>query len=299
MAARSTWKGYLKLNLVSVPVKAYTAGASGSEVRLNQLHAGCNARINYKKTCPIHGEISNDQIVSGFEYAKGQFVVVDPEEVDKLRSEDDKAVKIDAFVAPDEIDPIYFNGKAHYLLPDGPVGQSSYAVIHEGMVQEKKYAVARVVMHGKEQVVLLRPVGNVIAMMSLDYDSQVTKHTAFDGEVPKVNVAPEELKLVKTLIEAVTPKTFDLASYKDLYTERLTQLIDAKVAGKEIVAPPASEHPQVINLMEALKASVAQLQKPDAAKEPEAAEAASGRPPKKVAPSARSREAKTPKRKTS
>jgi DNA end-binding protein Ku len=297
MAARSTWKGYLKLNLVSVPVKAYTATASGGEVKLNQLHAGCNSRINYKKTCPIHGEVSNDQIVSGFEYAKGQYVVVDPEEVDKLRSEDDKAVKIDAFVAPEEIDPIYFNGKAHYLVPDGPVGQGSFAVIHEGMVQEKKYAVARVVMHGKEQVVVLRPLGNLIAMMSLDYDSQVTKHTQFEGEVPKMTVAPEELKLVKTLIEAVTPKEFDLASYKDLYTERLTQLIDAKVAGKEIVAPPAAEHPQVINLMEALKASVAQLQKPGEAKEPEAAEA--GRPPKKVAASTRGKEAKVPKRKTS
>jgi DNA end-binding protein Ku len=298
MAARSTWKGYLKLNLVSVPVKAYTATASGGEVKLNQLHAGCNARINYKKTCPVHGELTSDQIVSGFEYAKGQYVVVDPEEVDKLRSEDDKAVKIDAFVAPEEIDPIYFNGKAHYLVPDGPVGQSSYAVIHEGMVQEKKYAVARVVMHGKEQVVVLRPLGNLIAMMSLDYDSQVTKHTTLEAEVPKMNVAPEELKLVKTLIEAVTPKKFDLASYKDLYTERLTQLIDAKVAGKEIVAPPAAEHPQVINLMEALKASVAQLQKPAEAEEPEAAEAA-GRPPKKVAPSTRGKEAKVPKRKTS
>jgi DNA end-binding protein Ku len=152
-----------------------------------------------------------------------------------------------------------------------------------------------VVMHGKEQVVLLRPVANLIAMMSLDYDAQVTKPAAFEGELPKVTVAPEELKLIKTLIEAVTPKKFDLATYKDLYTERLTQLIDAKVAGKEIVAPPAAEHPQVINLMEALKASVAQLQKQDGGKEPEAAEA--DRPPKKVAPSGRSREAK--KRKTS
>src|SRR5207247_10823950 len=86
MAARSTWKGYLKINLVSVPVKAYTANASGGgEVRLNQLHKECNSRINYKKTCPIHGEVSNDQIVSGFEYSKGQYVIVDPDELDKLQ----------------------------------------------------------------------------------------------------------------------------------------------------------------------------------------------------------------------
>src|SRR3954462_2533912 len=101
MAARSTWKGYLKLSLVSVPVKAYTAASSGGEIRLNQLHNSCHSRINYKKTCPIHGEIPNDEIVSGYEYSKDQYVIIDTDELDKLRSEDDKAVKIEAFIKPD------------------------------------------------------------------------------------------------------------------------------------------------------------------------------------------------------
>ena len=97
MPARSSWKGFLKLSLVSVPVKAYTATSSGGgEVRLNQLHAECHSRINYKKTCPIHGEVPNDQIVSGYEYSKGQYVVVDPEDIEKLRSEDEKAINIDS-----------------------------------------------------------------------------------------------------------------------------------------------------------------------------------------------------------
>ena len=107
MAPRSTWKGYLKLSLVSVPVKAYTASnASTAQIHLNQLHAECHSRINYKKTCPIHGEVSNEDIVSGYEFAKGQYVVVDVAELDKLRTENDKAINLGAFVKADQIDPV-------------------------------------------------------------------------------------------------------------------------------------------------------------------------------------------------
>ncbi len=119
MAARSTWKGYLQINLVSIPVKAYTATASGSEIRLNQLHAKCNARINYKKTCPVHGEVKADEIVSGYEYSKDQYVIIDTAELDKLRTEDDKAIRVTTFVMPDDIAPGYYSGKMHYLVPDG------------------------------------------------------------------------------------------------------------------------------------------------------------------------------------
>jgi DNA end-binding protein Ku len=115
--ARPIWSGYLKLSLVSVPVKAYTATDSSGEVHLNQLHRDCNARIQYKKTCPIHGEVANDQIVSGYEYTKGQYVTIEPEELDKLRTESDKAVNIDTFVPDDQIDPLYLSGQAYYLCP--------------------------------------------------------------------------------------------------------------------------------------------------------------------------------------
>jgi DNA end-binding protein Ku len=117
--ARPIWSGYLKLSLVSVPVKAYTATDSSGEVHLNQLHRDCNSRIHNKKICPIHGEVSNDQIVSGYEYAKGQYVTIEPEELDKLRTESDKAVNIDTFVSEDQIDPLYLSGQAYYLVPEG------------------------------------------------------------------------------------------------------------------------------------------------------------------------------------
>jgi len=279
MAARSSWKGFLKLSLVSVPVKAYTATASGSsEIRLNQLHAECHSRINYKKTCPIHGEVAGDQIVSGYEYSKGQYVVVDTDELDKLRTEDDKAINIDTFVAPSELDPVYASGKTYYLVPDGPVAQKPYVVLQKAMVEMGRYAVARVVMHGKEQVVWLRPMDDLLSMTILSYDHEITKPSAFEEELVKSAIEPDELKLAKTLIDASTSKKLDFAKYKDIYTEKLTQLIEAKVAGKEIVAAPVHEQAHIINLMDALRQSVAQVQK-------SAPAAASAKPPKKMAPS--------------
>ncbi len=289
MAPRSTWKGFLKLSLVSVPVKAYTATTSGGgEIHLNQLHAECHSRINYKKTCPIHGEVTQDQIVSGYEYSKGQYVVVDTEELDKLRTEDEKAIKIDVFIDPGALDPVYLTGKTYYLVPDGPIGQKPYGVLHEGMVQQKRHAIAQVVMHGKEQVVLVRPIDGLIGMSILSFDPQITKPATFEAEVTKQETTPEEAKLVKTLIDASTDKKFEFSRYKDTYTEKLTTLIEAKVQGKEIVAPPVHEQVQIINLMDALKQSVAKVQGTTAAEE---------KPPKKMAASKRKEAGQARKRK--
>jgi DNA end-binding protein Ku len=279
MAARSSWKGFLRLSLVSVPVKAYTATASsGSEVRLNQLHAECHSRINYKKTCPIHGEVAGDQIVSGYEYSKGQYVVVDTDELEKLRTEDDKAINIDTFLAPKELDPVYSSGKTYYLVPDGPVAQKPYVVLQQAMVELSRHAIARVVMHGKEQVVWLRPMDDLLSMTILNYDHEITKPAAFKEELVQQTIETDELKLAKTLIDASTSKRLDYGKYKDVYTEKMTQLIEAKVAGKEIVAAPVHDQVHIINLMDALRQSVAKVQK-------SAPAAASAKPPKKMAAS--------------
>ncbi|MBM4070195.1 MAG: Ku protein [Planctomycetes bacterium] len=278
MAARSSWKGFLRLSLVSIPVKAYTATSSGAEIHLNQIHVDCHSRIKYQKVCPIHGELSSDAIVSGYEFAKGQFVVIDPDELDKLRTESDKAIQIDSFIAPSSLDPAYFNGRTYYLLPDGPIGQKPYALLHQGMKELERVAIAQVVMHGKEQVVMVRPLDKLLAMSMLSFDSQVVKPTSFEEDAPTQEVSDAELDLVKMLIKGQTPKTFDFAKYQDVYTQKLTQLIEAKVEGKEIVSPPAHEEAQVINLMDALKQSVARVKQESGAEE----EAA---PPKKMAKS--------------
>ena len=280
---RAAWKGFIRLSLVSVPVKAYTATSSaGSAISLNQLHAECGSRIKYQKTCPIHGEVGSDEIVSGYEFSKGQYVVIDTDEVQKLRSEDDKAIKIDSLVPADRIDPVYYSGKTYYLIPDGPVGQRPYALIQQSLADDGLQAVAQVVLSGKEQLVLLRPIDQLIAMSVLEYDADVKKPAAFEDELVKSELPQEELKLTKTLLNAYVKEDFDLAAYKDVYTERLAQLIESKVEGKELVSPPSSDEPQVINLMEALKMSVAQVKQAAPAQESAAKKTA---PAKKMAPS--------------
>ena len=123
MAARSSWKGFLRLSLVSIPVKAYTASSSGGgDISLNQLHTACHSRIKYQKLCQVHGEVTQDQIVMGYEYSKGQYAVIDTSELEKLRTESDKAISIDTFIKPEDIDPIYFTEKSYFLTPDGPAG---------------------------------------------------------------------------------------------------------------------------------------------------------------------------------
>ena len=298
MAARSLWKGFLKLSLVSVPVKAYSTAASGSGgIQLNQLHAECNSRIQYKKTCPIHGEVKD--IVSGYEYAKGEYVVVDTDDLDKLRTEDEKAIRVDVFVDPKTIDPMYLTGKNYYLVPEGPLGPKAYQVIYQGMVDSNKVAVGQVVMHGKEILVLLRPHEGLLVMSVLNFNNQVSSPAAFDEEIPKGDVDPQELQLAKTLIKASSTNKFDLGKYKDDYTEKLTKLIEAKVAGQELVTPPPVESMQVINLMDALKQSLAKAQKGGPSSEAEPEEAAGKKPPRKMAPSKGPKAAPAKKKKSS
>jgi DNA end-binding protein Ku len=176
-------------------------------------------------------------------------------------------------------------------VPDDKPGEGPFAVVQHAMKQEHKVAVARVVMHGKEQLVMVRPVGDLLAVQVLDYDFQVNKPEAYEDMVPETSADPEEVAMVRKLIETSTAEKFDLAAYKDKHTELLTQLIEAKVEGKEVVAPPTEQHAQVLNLMDALKQSVAQARE-------KAAPVTEAKPPKKVAPSTAGRAGKAGKRKT-
>ena len=260
MATRSSWKGYLQLSLVCVPVKAYSTSATGGgEIHLHQLHGDCHSRIQYKKVCPLHGEVTRDQIVSGYQYARDGYVVVDPDELDRLRTEADKAIKIDVFIASGAFDPLYTTGKKYYLAPNGPAGQKAYALLAQAMVAEDCYGIAQVVLHGREQLVLLRPQENLLVLEVLHYRHQVTQPSALADEAPRMQVTPEELQMARILVKASTAD-FNLDKYPDLYTHKLEQLIEAKVAGQKLVTPPATPGPQVINLMEALRQSVARVQ---------------------------------------
>ncbi len=260
MAAHASWKGFLKLSLVSVPVKAYTSTSTGSDITLHQLHAKTHTRIQYKKFAPEVGEVGSEEIVKGYEYAKGQYVIIDEDEIDKLRTESDKSIRIDGFIRPEDLSTIYLGGRTYYLTPDGPVGQKPYNLLLKGMLTNEVCAIAEVVISQKEQVVLLRPIDGVLAMTVLNRKDEVKAASAFKDEISETEMSEAETSLADTLIKASILKQFDFSRYHDVYKEKLTKLIQMKIEGKEVVQVRDPEEPKIINLMEALKRSVAEAQ---------------------------------------
>lgn len=258
---RASWKAFIRLSLVSVPVQAYTTAKPAREqIAFHQLHQG-HARIQYRKVCPIHGEVPNDEIVKGYEYTKGEYVVVEPDEIERLQMDGDRSIDVRAFVRPGEIDPLYFSGKSYYLTPDGPAGQKPYGLLQEAMARQGLYGVGTVVLAGRKQLVVLRPVEHVLTISGLAYTSQLRDVSEFNGE-SEHDFSSKELELTETLIEATTEKHFDLGQYHDEYEEKLRELIEAKVAGKEISVAPVEKPRAVINMMDALRESLAQVKRP-------------------------------------
>src|SRR4051794_591173 len=237
---RPSWSGSIRLSLVSVPVKGYTAlEAEKERISLNQLHEECHSRIRYKKTCPIHGEVPNDEIVMGYKYGDDEYAIIDPDEINKLRSPRDRAINIDKFIPPSEIDPIYYSGQTYYLLPDGTLGDKSYAVLQKGMTDANVVGLAQVVISNREQLVVLRPVGRLLTVSVLHYDAAIRQGTAYEKDLGETPVTAQEAKLAKTLIDVTRAKHADLEEYKNVYNDRMEALVQAKIAGKEIATAPA------------------------------------------------------------
>lgn len=257
MPPRSSWKGFLKLSLVSIPVKAYTATSSSGEIRLNQLHKETMQRIRYQKVVDGGSDpVQAGDIVSGYEYAKGQYVVIDTDELDKLRTENDRSIHLDGFLSQEEIDPLHFSGKSYYLVPDGPVGQKPYLLLHRVMQDSGLVGLAKVVLSGREQLVMLRCMGPLLSFSVLLHDAKLKSVDAFRDEVVEMDVSEQELELTRTLVDATRIEDFDFGSYKDEYVEKLGELIRMKVEGEEVVQIQEVAEPQLLNFMEALKQSV-------------------------------------------
>lgn len=256
---RPTWKGQLNFGLVSFTVEAFNAlNRQQSDVHFNQLHAKCHSRIHYEKVCPIHGKVTNDEIVSGYEVSKGKYVEFDPEELDKLRTENEKALSIDAFIPPDTIDPLYFDGRMYYLLPANSSSEEAFDVVVTAMQREGQYGVGRIVMSGKDQIVLLRPMNSLLHMAMLNYSDEIRSSDVKVGKAKASADRTRQLKIAQSLIQQWTDDKFDFSSYKDDYRERVEKLIQAKIKGRKIEAPEEEpEEPATLNLMEALQKSLA------------------------------------------
>lgn len=258
MPARPSWEGFLTFNLISIPVKAYSAAVSGGgKIGFHLLHANCGERIRYKKVCPVHGEVSNDEIVSGYEYAKGEYVTVHAAEKAKLKEDDDKAIAIDTIVPPDAIDPIYYSGRTYYLVPNGPAAQKPYAVLMEAMSSHDRHAVAQVVFSGRGQVAIVRPFAGILVMTLLNFESQVKQPKSFADEVASPDVSGEERRLAASLLESATTGEFELSRYKDDYAAKLAKLIEKKSHGASRRVRAESGDRPVMDLMDALRQSLA------------------------------------------
>lgn len=263
MPARPTWKGYLKLSLVSVGVKAYTvADSSQGHIQLNQLHAECHSRIRYKKTCPTHGEVPSDEIILGYQIGEDQYVPIADEELKAIRTKSEQTIDIATFIGQEELDDRFLTDRSYYLVPDGRIAQKPYALIRDTLEKFQLRAIAEVILSQREQHVVVRPLGKLLIMTVLQHEQELKQPTDFEEQVTEVEPADQELKLTKQLVDALTQPDWDFSSYQDTYQERLSNLIAAKVEGKELVKPDEAEAPTIINLMDALKASIEQIPVP-------------------------------------
>ena len=259
MAVRSTWKGFLRVSLVNIPVKVFPATESAASISFNQLHAECQTRIQQKRWCPhCEREVPNSELVKGYEFEKGRYVVVSDEDMQKVRVESTRVINLSQFTDDTAIDPIYVD-RAYYLAPDGAMAADAFAVMREGMVG--KAGVGKVALYGREYLVAIRPQKKGMVMYTLHHDAEIRSIDEIEelNSVP-TKVKPEEMKLARQVI-ATFDAELDLKEYKDEYREGLRKIIDAKIAGEEVVAPEVAEPPRVVDLMEALRRSLDSVSK--------------------------------------
>ena len=254
MAARPTWKGFLKISLVNIPVRVFPATDSAATISFNQLHAECQTRIQQKRWCPkCEREVPISEVAKGYEFEKGRYVVMDDEDMAKVRPESTRVIDLVQFTDAAAIDPIYFE-RPYYLAPDGQMALESFAVIREGM--KGKAGIGKLALYGREYLVAVQPKDKGLMMYTMRRSNEIRSMDAieeFEGVPAKVK--PEEIKLAKQVISNFEGE-LDLADYKDAYQEELQRIIDAKIAGEEVVATEEQAPPKVVNLMDALRQSL-------------------------------------------
>jgi DNA end-binding protein Ku len=284
MAARSTWKGFLKVSLVNIPVRVFPATESAASLSFNQLHSVCQTRIQQKRWCPsCNREVPNSELAKGYEFEKGRYVVVTEEDFAKVTVESTRVINLVQFSDDAAIDPMYVD-KAYYLAPDGNVAAEAFAVMREGM--RGKAGIGKVALYGREYLVAVKPQEYGLVMYTLHHGAEIRSIDQIEdlGSVPRT-VKPEELKLARQVVEMFSGE-LNIRDYKDEYKEELRRIIDAKVAGEEVVATAAAEPPtNVVDLMAALRKSldaVSSSKKP-AAKAELAKKAAKAEPRRKRA----------------
>jgi DNA end-binding protein Ku len=254
MAARPTWKGFLKISLVNIPVRVFPATDSAATISFNQLHGECQTRIQQKRWCPkCEREVPLSEVVKGYEFEKGRYVVMDEDDLAKVRPESTRVIDLVQFTPVESIDPIYVE-RPYYLAPDGQMAQEAFAVMREGM--KGKAGIGKLALYGREYLVAVQPKDKGLVMYTMRRANEIRSMDQIDElEGVPSKVKPDEIKLAKQVI-ANFEGQLDLGEYKDAYQEELQRIIDAKIAGEEVVASQEETPPKVVNLMDALRQSL-------------------------------------------
>jgi DNA end-binding protein Ku len=261
VAARAYWKGQIRLALVSIPVEIYTATKSGAKISFRQIHEPSGKRISYDKVVPGIGPVDRDEIVKGYELSRGNYVLLDDEEIEAVKVESKRTLELVQFVENCEIDPLYFE-KPYYVAPADELAEEAYVVLREALRKAGKVGLGQLSVRGQEKLVALKPCGKGLLLETLRYADEVKKGQAFFSDIDDDKPDKELLDLATNLMEKKTAP-FDASEFEDRYADALKKLIDKKAkskSGKRVIEdveePAADSGGNVIDLMAALKKSV-------------------------------------------
>ena len=249
----TVWKGSISFGLVNIPVKMFTA-TEDKDIRFKYIHKECHSPVKYKKVCPVcNKEVQPEDIVRGFEYEPGKYVIMSGEDFDSLQIKSEKTVEIVDFVKLEEVDPVYFD-KTYFLAPQ-ETGGKAYTLLREALGQKEKIAVAKITIRDRESLAVIRVYKNLLVLETIFYPDEVKDSAQVPGIPENAKTTQAELDMATQLIENLTT-AFDPAKYVDTYREKLIELINAKVEGKQVVARKEVEKENVVSLMEALQKSI-------------------------------------------
>ncbi|WDR05274.1 Ku protein [Devosia rhodophyticola] len=254
MAPRASWKGQLRLSLVSCPVKLFPATSASERISFNQLHKETHNRINMKPVDPELGLVERSDLVRGYEYEPKQYIIIENEDLDAVRIESNHTMNIEAFVDESEVDVLY-QDTPYYLAPDGAMAEETFVVLREALRKSGKVAVARLVMTSRERVITIGARENGMFVTTLRNPNEVRGTTEYFDNIPVGKPDPEMLELAEKLIEQKV-KPFNPKDYEDRYEQALMSMIREKLKGHNPIIAAAPERGNVINLMDALKASL-------------------------------------------
>ena len=267
MPPRAMWKGAISFGLVTIPVAVFPATEEKS-LKFNQLHDEDHGRIRYKRVCDIDGEeVSYEHIVKGYEYEKDHYVVLTDDDLDKVPLESSRAIDIVQFVDLEEIDPVLYK-KSYYLVPD-ETGAKAYALLRKALSEENRVGIAKVSFRDKEHLAALRFKDNVFVLETMYWPDEI-RAAEFDTVNADAKVRAQEVEMAKSLIDNLT-EPWNPEAYRDEYRDALFEIVEKKIAGEEIEVVPEATPAKVVDLMEALKASVAAAKKKTPAPKPKAA----------------------------